>query len=119
MPSPLSAAAALLAALLLVLSFPDFDMWYLAWIALVPLLWAIEREKISRSRTFLLGWLFGTAFYFGTCWWLTYAPIHYAGVPWPIAYALILIACAGAGLFPGLFALVLSRLSAKLGGSAF
>jgi len=119
LPSWKSAALSLLAAGLLILAFPDFEFWFLAWFALVPLLWAIDREKESTVRTFLLGWLFGIAFFFGTCWWLTYAPIHYAAVPWPIAYSLIFIACLGAGVFPGVFAAVMSVLLKKFGSRAF
>src|SRR5437868_15293660 len=82
-PSGWNAALALASAGLLILAFPDFEYWFLAWFALVPLMWAVEREG-GFLRSFLLGWLFGTSFFFGTCWWLTYAPIHYAGFPWPL-----------------------------------
>ena len=64
-----SALLAVLSAGLLILAFPDFEYWFLAWFALVPLMWAVEREKAL--SVLLLGWLFGTVFFFGTCWWLT------------------------------------------------
>ena len=117
-PDLKGALLAIVSAILLVLAFPDFDYWFLAWFALVPLMWAVEREGRVLS-SFLIGWLFGTAFFCGTCWWLTYAPIHYASMPWPIAYFLILIACLGAGIFPGIFASVLSILIKRLGSWAF
>ena len=41
-------------------------------------MWAVEREKESVVRAFVAGWLFGAVFFFGTCWWLTFAPITYA-----------------------------------------
>lgn len=110
---------ALLAAGLLILAFPDFEFWFLAWFALVPLMWAVERQSHCVAACFTLGWLFGTTFFFGTCWWLTYAPIHYAAIPWPIAYLLIFIACLGAGIFPGIFALILSVLIRRFGSWAF
>ena len=118
LPSWKNAALALLAAGLLILAFPDFEYWFLAWVALVPLMWAVEREASIR-RSFVLGWLFGTAFFFGTCWWLTYAPIHYAAFPWPLAYFLILIVSIGAGVFPAIFAAVLSALLKRVGSRAF
>ncbi|MBK6723353.1 MAG: hypothetical protein IPG58_08780 [Acidobacteria bacterium] len=117
LPSWKNAALALLAAGLLILAFPDFEYWFLAWFALVPLMWAVEREASIR-RSFVLGWLFGTAFFFGTCWWLTYAPIHYAAFPWPLAYFLILIVSIGAGVFPAIFAAVLSALLKRFGSWA-
>ena len=70
---------ALLSAVLLILAFPDFELSFLAWFALIPLFIAVEREKESSRRSLLLGWIWGAFFYFGTCWWLTFAPITYAG----------------------------------------
>ena len=118
-PSWKNALLAALSAVLLILAFPDFELWWLAWFALVPLMWAVEREKASSARSFLLGWLFGTAFFFGTCWWLTYAPIHYAAMPWPLAYFLIFIVCLAAGIFPGIFAAILALLLRRFGTWAF
>src|SRR3954468_4970050 len=113
-----NALLALVGAGLLILAFPDFEWWWTAWFALVPLMWAVEREA-KAMPSFMLGWLFGTAFFFGTCWWLTYAPIHYAGVPPWLAYLLIIVACTLTGLFPGLFAAILSRMLQPLGTWAF
>ena len=66
LPSWKNALLALLAAVLLILAFPDFEYWFFAWFALVPLLLAIEREKESPVRSFVLGWLFGFVFFSGT-----------------------------------------------------
>ncbi len=117
-PSWQNALLALLAAGLLILAFPDFEWWWTAWFALVPLMWAVEREGRAMPA-FMLGWLFGIACFFGTVWWLTYAPIHYAGVPWPLAYLLIFVACVLSGLFPALFTCTLSRLLQRFGTWAF
>ena len=119
LPSLGNVGLALLAAGLLTLAFPDFELWFLAWFALVPLLWAIERQSHCVYACALLGWIFGTVFFFGTCWWLTYAPIHYASVPWPLAYSLIFVACLGAGIFPGIFAAILAILIRRFGSWAF
>lgn len=104
---------------MLILAFPDFDYWFLAWFALVPLMWAVEREKDSTAKSFVTGWLFGTIFFFGTCWWLTFAPINYAGFPWWLAYFLLLCVCLVVGLFPALFAGTLSVLLRRFGSWAF
>ena len=106
MPSWKNALLAILSAILLVLAYPDFELWFLAWFALVPLLIAVEFEKESSTRSFVLGWMFGFIFFSGTCWWLTYAPIHYAGFPWPLAYFLLFCVTTVVGVFPGLFTLV-------------
>ena len=115
LPSWKSALLAILSAILLILAFPDFEYWFLAWFALVPLLLAIEREKDSTIRSFITGWLFGAVFFFGTCWWLAYAPIHYAGFPPLLAYFLVFCATVGAAVFPGIFGLILSILQRNFG----
>jgi len=113
-----SAALALLSAILLVLAFPDFGFWVLAWIALAPLFIAIQREKESVMRSFLLGWLWGFVFFTGTCWWLTFAPITYAGFSPAIAYPLLFVVTAIVGIFPGIFAVILSVLIRRFGSIA-
>ena len=118
-PSWQNSLLAIFAAVLLILAFPDFEYWFLAWFALVPLMWAVEREKASTAKSFVLGWIFGTIFFFGTCWWLTYAPIHYAGFPPVLAYFLLFCVTAVAGLFPGIFAAILSVLLRRFGSWAF
>lgn len=99
---------AIVSGILLILAFPDWELWFLAWVALVPLLFAVDREKESTPRGFILGWIFGTVFFFGTCYWLTYAPINYAAFPPLLAYSLMVIVAAIVGVFPGLFAAIIS-----------
>ena len=115
LPSPVNALLALLSAILLTLSFPDFDWWFLAWFALVPLFFAIEREKESAIKSFVLGWIFGICFFLGTCWWLTFAPITYGGVPSVIAYLLLFIVTLIVGLFPAIFSAIFSLLLKRFG----
>ncbi|MBK7393934.1 MAG: apolipoprotein N-acyltransferase [Chloracidobacterium sp.] len=119
LPAWQNALLALLAAGLLILAFPDFELWFLAWFALAPLMWAVERQKDSIAACFTIGWIFGTAFFFGTCWWLTYAPIHYAAFPWPLAYFLMLVVALAVGIFPAIFTTILAVLIRKFGSWAF
>ncbi len=113
LPSMSNSLLAVLSSILLILAFPDFEFWFLAYIALIPLFFAIEREKESFIKSFVTGWIFGVTFFTGTCWWLTFAPITYGGVPTPLAYLLLLGATSVVGLFPaffaGLFSLILKR----------
>lgn len=101
-PLPQAALAAL-SAVLLVLAFPDFNFWPLAWVGLVPLLVAANRAELA-AHAFLLGWLEGTIFFYASCYWLTYSVINYGGIPAPIAYLLLLPAAATVGIFHGIFA---------------
>jgi apolipoprotein N-acyltransferase len=118
LPTWKNAGLAALSAVLLIVAFPDFDWWFLAWFALVPLFWAIEREKDGPVRGFVLGWIWGVVFFFGTCWWLTFAPITYAGFPWPLAYFLMVVVSMVVAVFPGLFGLILAVLLKRLASVA-
>lgn len=100
-PSPSELAAAVLSAALLILSFPDFDLWPLAWVWLVPLFVAIVRRESHPLTAFLFGWIAGTLFFYGSCYWLTYSMIHYGGLPAWLAYPLLAPGAAIVGLFPG------------------
>src|SRR5258707_10911203 len=79
----------LLSAILLIISFPDFNLSPLAWFALVPFLLVVGRNP-RPWRCFFLGWLFGTVFFYGSCYWLTYSMIHTGGLPSWIAFILLL-----------------------------
>src|ERR1044072_3858022 len=94
-------------ALLLIFSFPNFEFFPLAWIALIPLLVVIAKHPSPR-RAFLLGCLAGSVFFYATCYWLTYSMIHYGGLPTALAYVLLIPGALVVGAFPGLFALMLA-----------
>lgn len=115
LPALSNSLLAVLSAILLTLAFPDFEFWFLAYVALIPLFFAIEREKESFVKSFITGWIFGITFFTGTCWWLTFAPITYGGVPAPLAYLLLLGATSVVGLFPALFAGLLSLILKRFG----
>jgi apolipoprotein N-acyltransferase len=116
-PTLAEAGSASLSALLLVLAFPDFDLWPLAWVALAPLLFAVARRPRA-PQAFLLGWLTGTLFFYISCSWLTYPMIHYGGIPAWLAYPLLLPAPLAAGLFPAACTLALARLCRRWGARA-
>jgi len=95
---------AIVSAVFLILAFPDFELYFLAWIGFVPVILAIYNERHSIIRSLLLGWIFGTVFFVGTVWWLTYSPINYAGFPPILAYTLLIGVCIYVGIFPAIFA---------------
>ena len=107
-------AAAGATTLLLIFSFPNFELYYLAWIALVPLLVAIARRPSAKSA-FILGWAAGSVFFYVSCYWLTYSMIHYGGLPTLLAYVLLIPGALVVGVFPGLFALLFALAIQKWG----
>ena len=100
-------AASVATSLLLILSFPNFELAALAWVGLIPLLVVIARRP-NPVRALILGWTTGTVFFYGSCYWLTYSMINYGELPTIVAYLLLIPGAIVVGLFPGLFALVLA-----------
>lgn len=109
--------AAIASALLLILSFPDFNLWPLAWVALTPLLVIIARRP-APLRAFLLGCVAGAIFFYGSLHWLTYSMVHYGGIPQWLAYLLLLPAPLIGSLFIGAFASILAYLIKNWGAKA-
>ena len=118
-PSLVNALLAVFSAILLTFAFPNFDFWFLAWFGLIPFFIAVEREKESVIKSFVLGWVFGTCFFFGTCWWLTYALIHYGGIPFIISYLLLFLATLLVGIFSAVFAAIFSVFLKRFGNYGF
>lgn len=87
----------------LTLAFPPFGLWPLAFVALALLVWAVT--AVDRLVTAgLLGWLFGTLFYYGSSWWATHSLIVYGEIPVPLAHLLIGLAAVLVALPTALFA---------------
>jgi apolipoprotein N-acyltransferase len=118
LPDRTGVALAILSAVLVTLAFPNFDLSPLAWVALVPLFYAIVFRTVSGFGVFVLGWLFGIGYFIGTVYWLTYAMIHYGGIPTPVAYLLLVPAAILFGLFTAGVSWILRRLVDRWGAMA-
>ena len=70
------------AALLLILSFPGFNMWIFAWVAFLPLFFAIEGQEPLKA--FLISYLAGFIFFLGTIYWLIH--VTFPGMFVVVAY---------------------------------
>jgi len=60
-------------AILLILSHPPYNLWFLAWFSLVPLFFVIEGKTFWQS--FRLGYLFGIFYFFGMFWWFIHVTL--------------------------------------------
>ncbi len=94
---------ALATALLLVMSFPRFDLAWLAPIALAPLLVAVGREPRAHRR-FLLGWLAGVAYWLGTCYWIQFVLERHGRLPLVLSWGAVALFAAVKGLHLAVFA---------------
>jgi apolipoprotein N-acyltransferase len=67
----------ILSAVLLILSSPGFDMWYLGFFGLLPLLFSLEDKKYY----FLKVALFSLPYYYFSLFWINSSVSHFGGAP--------------------------------------
>jgi apolipoprotein N-acyltransferase len=108
---------ALATAFLLILSFPNFDLNFLVWVALAPLLRVIA-DGVSLRRAFWLGWLSGVVFTFFAENWIANSMVHFGEMMTVMAYAVSFLFAAVLALFPALFAMVMAQLVRRFGWRA-
>ncbi|MFO0730294.1 MAG: apolipoprotein N-acyltransferase [Nitrospiraceae bacterium] len=99
---------ACLSGILYPLSFPAFDLGFLAWIALVPMHIAIEMSEPRRA--FRAGWLCGTLAFTGSMFWVITAMNVYGKVPFGIAILVMLLLTVYLGLYIALYAGILASI---------
>ena len=99
-------AAALVSGAALAFAFPEPDLFFLAWVALAPLL--VVAGDVGPGRGLLLGLVFGIAFFGTLLYWISI-------VGWLAWGILILLQAAFLGLFGALWALLRARLPAWAG----
>jgi apolipoprotein N-acyltransferase len=102
----------LLSGILLTLSFPNFDLEYLAWFALVPLLYSVEGQGLWIS--FKLGFLTGFVSFLGILYWIIVAIHTYGNVPLLISGLVLLLLVGYLSLFIGAFTLLYRFLQIRL-----
>ena len=117
----------LLSAALQVLIFPLPGLYWLAWIAVAPLLLVIlrarsvysgplqlrlaEAERLQPAtllQGFVLGYTCGILWFAGTCYWIYDTMHRYGGLPVPVAVLTQFLFCMYVGLYHGMFGLLLA-----------
>jgi apolipoprotein N-acyltransferase len=119
---------ALLSAALQVLIFPLPGLYWLAWVAVAPLLVAILRARLSGVlqvdasvrlapatplQGFVLAYTCGILWYAGTCYWILDTMHRYGGLPVITALLILFAFCMYVGLYHGLFGLLLAVVAGK------
>jgi apolipoprotein N-acyltransferase len=112
--SPYVFALVALSGGLMAAAFPGTgDQGWLAFVALVPLLVAIEGT--TRRRAAWLGFVAGFVFWLATIPWVAQTMVRYGGLPWPLA-GLILLGLVGyLALYAAAFCALLCRCPIRLG----
>jgi len=111
-----------------VVIFPLPGLYWLAWVAVAPLLIALLRARPARElqlegaaklapatpwQGFLLGYLCGILWFAGTCYWIYDTMHRYGGLPAPMAVVVLILFCMYVGLYHGLFGLLLAMVAGK------
>lgn len=109
--------------LILGLAFPPAELTFLAFVALVPLLAALEEIALSerqpvrgtwRAHAFLCGYVAGLAFFGPLLWWIALLDAPALTIPWVRVPATAAIVGAYS-LFPGLFGLGVVAIRRRVG----
>lgn len=80
-------------------AFPNIDVGWLAWIAIVPLLTAVR--NVHWKRGFGLGFLAGMVHYLSLIYWVAYTMRTYGHLPWPVCISILVLLAAYLALFFG------------------
>src|SRR5215831_6073900 len=96
---------AVLSGVLLVLTFPKFDLVWLAPFALSPLLYALAREQSLRRR-FGLGYVTGLLFWGGVNYWIQFVLDVHGGTGPVVSWFLLGLFCLAKAIHMGVFALL-------------
>jgi apolipoprotein N-acyltransferase len=94
---------AVLSGVLLFLSFPKYGSAWLAWIAFVPLFFAL-RKTASIAQGFLLGFITGIVSYIGIIYWIAFVVINYGYLPLYLGIILMLLLACYLSIYIALFA---------------
>lgn len=97
---------AAISGLLLILCFPTFDFFPLAWVALVPLLLSLWNKKPKEA--FTAGMVMGVFYFFGTTYWIYHSINHYGGASLTLSLCVVLLLSLYLSLYTGIFAVIFS-----------
>ena len=95
----------ILAAALLAAPFLEPWLFPLAWVAFVPLFFAIDRAESLQHAVFY-GWLMGLAAHLIGFHWLTYTISVFGGFPFAVSVVVFVLYAALQGIQMALFALL-------------
>ncbi len=93
--------------LLLTAGFPKPGLFYLSWVALVPLLYAVWGK--SGKQAFRLGYVCGLVHFFTVLFWIRHAVFHYGGFSQMTALLILFLLCCLMALYPAVFALIANK----------
>ena len=97
----------ILSGLLLTAGFPKPAMFYLSWVAFVPLLYAIQRK--TGKQAFVLGYICGFLHSLTCLFWIYYAVYHFGGFSTVISFLIFMLLCCLMAVYPAVFAFLAQK----------
>ncbi|MCL4542306.1 MAG: apolipoprotein N-acyltransferase [Deltaproteobacteria bacterium] len=97
------ALLSVLSGLLIAFLFPDFNFEFLAWFALIPLLYVINKSG-GFKESFFYGFIAGLVSYVVIMYWIVYTVHVFGNLPYYIAVFALLLLSAYLSLYIALFA---------------
>ena len=90
-----------LSGLLLILIFPQFNFEFLAWFALIPLLFAIQNKTLGAVAGY--SFFTGIIFYFFSLNWVTNTLVNYGNIPTGLSFFMLGLLAAYLSFYISLF----------------
>jgi len=97
--------------ILVILSFPAFDIFPLAWVAFVPLILSVCNK--TAGKAFITGYVFGITYFFGTLYWIYHSIHYYGGISLLSSVCLVILLCCYLALYVAMFAAIFSSIIRK------
>lgn len=94
---------AVISGLFLFLSFPKYGIGSMAWLALIPLFYAVQKSQ-SAKRALVLGFITGIVGYVGIFYWITYVVVNYGYLPLYLGVIIMLLLVCYLSIYIALFA---------------
>jgi apolipoprotein N-acyltransferase len=101
-----------LSGFLLLLAFPKFNLEFLAWGALIPWLWAMQKK--SPSQAAYLGLVTGLVFFTGLLYWVYVVLTEYGHLPAPLSIFLLIVLTGYLALYFAFFGFCLRWATQKI-----
>lgn len=98
-----------LSAIMLILSFAPFDLFFLTWVSFLPFFFFLYKAQDSRT-VFKGGLVFGFLYFLGNVYWIYHSLYFYGSVPLILSYVLVGLLALYLALYPAFFALIYKNL---------
>lgn len=97
-------------ALLFIFSFPGYGLDFLAWVALIPLFFAISNQTAQKIKSGLIAGIF---IYTGSLIWLASTISQYGGLPFISSFAAICLLGTYMGIYTAIFSVLFPDIQKK------